>query len=633
MEVVILAGGRGHRFGGVKQFTPVAPDGATLLEVTVGDARRSGCDRAVIVTAPGCEDDVRALFATRPTPGCNIIVVTQRTEDLPTAAPVSRQKPWGTAHALWATRDVVTGPFMLFNADDHYGPNAPAALAAALGGDGPLPRFAMLAYPLNTTLSAAGTVSRAICKTDGKGYLSAMCEYPAIDSEGRIIDGDDAGRTLPPAAPVSMNAWAFTLDVFPLLEAYLRNFLATADLAHDECFLPSVINAGVRSGEIIVRVVTAPDRWCGMTWPEDRLRVSRRLTDLAAVYEAAEGFGLDVSRAAPTPYGAGLVNATWRLETGQGPRLLQRLNADIFCDPAAVAENAAVAATRIDDALRRQGDHNPRHRLVVLAGPQDRPWLRDTQGGIWRCLVFVPDARPANAAIPAEVRAAARTLGRFPGLVTEGTGPKLKEILPGFHNPPARFAALLEAATADVKDRLASCRDENDRLVALAELADRLPTDSLPTRPVHNDAKLDNVLVDVITGEALCVIDLDTTMPGFAPHDFGDLVRSAISGCPEDEPDLERVIVCQEVFRDLAAGYLEGSQGWLTQTERTWLVDGALVITYEQALRFLTDYLAGDVYYRTDVPGHNLRRARTQLRLLEQLLAAENDLQRIVNDS
>lgn len=351
---------------------------------------------------------------------------------------------------------------------------------------------------------------------------------------------------------------------------------------------------------------------------------------MEVVILVAEGFGLDVSRPAPMLFGTGLVNTTWRLETTQGPRLLQNLNTDIFSDPAAVAENAAAASVRIDDALRRQGDEDPRHRLVFLTGPQGHPWLRDNEGGVWRCLVFVPDARPADATSPAEVRAAARALGRFPGLVAGGTGPKLKEILPGFHDTPARLAALRSAAAADTCGRLASCRQEYDRLVDLAALADRLPLDSLPIRPVHNDAKLDNVLVDTNTGEAQCVIDLDTTMPGFAPHDFGDLVRSAVTGCPEDEPDLLRVVIRTTVFHDLAAGYLEGSKDWLTEAERMRLVDGALAITYEQSLRFLTDHLAGDVYYRIDEAGHNLRRARAQLHLLEQLLVSENDLRRIV---
>ncbi len=630
MEVVILAAGSGSRFGGVKQFAPVAPGGATLLEVTLGDALRAGCDRAVIVTAPGHHDDVRALFAARPVAGCEITFVTQRLEDLPAAAPVARDRPWGTAHALWAVRDAVKGPFLLFNADDHYGPNAPEVLAAALVGGGYVPRFAMLGYPLGTTLSGAGTVSRAICTTDPEELLTAMHEYSAIDSAGHVVDGNDAGRALPLTAPVSMNAWAFTLDVFPLLETYLLNFLATADLEHDECFLPAVIDAGVRSGAIEVRVVTAPDLWCGMTWPEDRQRVSRRLADLAGLYEAAGGFGLDVSRSAPIPYGTGLVNATWYLDTAQGPRLLQRLNADIFSDPAAVAVNAAAASIRIDDALRRQGDKEPRHRLVFLNGPHGRPWMCDNEGGMWRCLVFVPNARPADATIPEEVRAAAWAFGRFPDLVAEGKGPKLKETLPGFHDTPARLEALRSAAAFDSKDRLEACRQEYDRLVALAALADSLPPDSLPIRPVHNDAKLDNVLVDANSGEALCIIDLDTTMPGFAPHDFGDLIRSAVTGCPEDEPDLERVVIRKEVFHDLAAGYLEGSKGWLTEDERMRLVEGAIVITYEQALRFLADHFAGDVYYRIDEAGHNLRRARAQLHLLEQLLISENDLRRIV---
>jgi len=318
------------------------------------------------------------------------------------------------------------------------------------------------------------------------------------------------------------------------------------------------------------------------------------------------------------------------LETDNGPRLLQRINADIFSDPAAMAANAAAVSTRIDHALEKQGNHDPRHRLVFLNDAKGCSWLQDSNGGVWRCLVFVSDARPADAANPAEVHAAAQALGRFPGLVAGGTGPKLKEILPGFHDTPARLSALRSAAATDSCGRLESCHQQYERLVVLAALADRLPPGSLPVRPVHNDAKLDNVLVDATTGQALCVIDLDTTMPGFAPHDFGDLVRSSVTGCPEDEPDLEHVSIRETVFRDLTAGYLSGSRDWLTEVERNLLVDGALVITYEQALRFLTDYLAGDVYYRIDDSGHNLRRARAQLCLLEKLLISENDLSRIV---
>jgi len=633
VEVVILAAGASRRFGTTKQFTPVSPDNETLLEVTVGNARRSGCDRAVIVAAPGCEDDVRALFDARPVDGLEVVVVTQNPDDLPVTPPIDRERPWGTAHALWTARDSVTGPFLVFNADDDYGPNAPAALIAGLTPGELHPRFAVLGYPLGTTLSTAGTVSRAVCETDSVGMLVALYEYTAIDCNGRVTSGAEAGRTFPLDTPVSMNAWAFTTDLFPLLEASLRRFLADADPAQDECFLPDVVGSAVQAGVIEVRLVTAPDTWCGMTWPEDRDLVARRLSERASLICVAAGFGLDASDTTPAPYGDGLINATWLVDAAQGPHLLQRLNSEVFPDPVAVAENAAAAAARVDNALHRRGDDDPRHRLTFLDGPDGRPWLRDTEGGLWRAAVLVPNARPADPSRPAEVRAAARKLGRFPALVAEGEGPELREVLPGFHDTPARLTALYNRAEADAFGRLENCRVEFDRLDGLAPLAGRLPPAGQPTRLVHNDAKLDNVLVDTGTGEALCVVDLDTVMPGLAVHDFGDLVRFAVTGRPEDEPDLDRVVVRVPAFRDLAAGYLEGSAEWLNDSERSRLVDGVIVITFEQAVRFLADYLDGDSYFPVDDAEHNLCRARAQLRLLEELLAVEDELRRLIDDT
>jgi len=351
-----------------------------------------------------------------------------------------------------------------------------------------------------------------------------------------------------------------------------------------------------------------------------------------AVKLAAARFGLDVSTAPARRFGDGLVHTTWRLDTDQGPHLLQRLNARVFADPTVVAENAAAAAVRVDDALRHCGDVDSRHRLVFRHGPDRRPWYRDDAGVVWRAAVLVPGARPADPAHPAEVRAAAWLLGRFPGLVAAGSGPEPTVILPGFHDTAARLANLRLVADVDARGRLTACRTATDRLVELAPLAGRLAAGDLPVRLVHNDAKLDNVLVDDGTGEALCVVDLDTVMPGLAAHDFGDLVRSTVTGRPEDEPDLDRVVIREATFRDLVAGYLEGAEGWISTAERSWLVTGAIVITYEQALRFLADHLAGDTYYPVDEPGHNLRRARAQLRLLEELLAAEDDLRRCLDD-
>jgi len=190
---------------------------------------------------------------------------------------------------------------------------------------------------------------------------------------------------------------------------------------------------------------------------------------------------------------------------------------------------------------------------------------------------------------------------------------------------------------ADRAGRVAASREEIESLRRRADLADllatRLATGAVPCRLAHNDAKIANVLFDAGNGQALCVVDLDTTMPGFAPHDFGDLVRSAVSESAEDEPDLGRVRLRLPVYRALARGFLAGAGDGLSRAERSLLVAGALVIVYEQAIRFLADYLNGDRYYRTTRPGHNLDRTRTQLRLLELLEAARPELERTVAEA
>ena len=344
----------------------------------------------------------------------------------------------------------------------------------------------------------------------------------------------------------------------------------------------------------------------------------------------AERFGLEAADAGGRPFGQGLIHDTWRLETRQGPVLLQRLNGRVFADPGAMAENAAAAAARVDHALNLRGDHDPRHRLTYHTGPDGRPWARDDRGRIWRAARFVSDSRPADPREADEVRQAARLLGRFPGLVQVDHGPRPEAILPGFHDTPARLAALHAADRAASTSRRTEGREELARIHELSSLAHRLNSAELPPRLVHNDAKLDNVLVDVATGTALCVVDLDTVMPGLAAHDFGDLVRTSVTGRPEDEGQIDRITVDMDIFANLAEGYLDGAADWLEAHERAHLLDGALVIAFEQAVRFLTDHLQGDSYYTVDDSEHNLRRTRAQLRLLDQLLDREQELRRIM---
>ncbi len=619
MDVVLLAAGRGRRFGGAKQFEPVAPDGSTLLEVTIRECAVAGCSRAVVVTSPGDERVVTGLFSGRPVPGIEIVAVAQDPLDLPLPAP-ARDKPWGTAHAVWAARRHVDGAFLVFNADDYYGAGAADALIRELEeGDGDR-HCAMLGYPLIGTLSESGAVSRALCESDDAGLLTRLTEYTDIDARGNT-----GGARLPLGALVSMNAWGLTPRVFDLLGAALEEFVRGADLATGECFLPSAIESGVRSGEIEVRVIEAPGHWVGMTWAEDREKVRGHLADLEDARTAATAFGLD-SRSPIAPHGAGLVHATWRVGSGH---LLQSINARVFGDPVSVVRNADAAARRIDHALRERGDDDPRHRLHYLRTHENLPHFTDGRGRTWRGMRRIDGARPARPEQAEEIREAAACFGRLPGLLAAGEGPEPFSVIPGFHDTPARHASFVQMLESDPRGRRHRCSEACDRLARASSLAEGLV--GLPVRFVHNDAKLDNVLVDRESGRVLCAIDLDTVMPGLAAHDFGDLVRSAVTGRPEDEADLEQLDVRLEVFECLARGYLEGARDWITPGERASLVDGALAITFEQALRFLTDYLEGDVYYRVDDEGHNLRRARAQIRLLDRLLDRETELRAIVS--
>jgi Ser/Thr protein kinase RdoA (MazF antagonist) len=259
----------------------------------------------------------------------------------------------------------------------------------------------------------------------------------------------------------------------------------------------------------------------------------------------------------------------------------------------------------------------------------------DDSGGHWRALVFVEGTVTHETAHgPEEAYETARAFGRFQRLLGGWDGPRLHEVIPGFHDTPRRLAALETAAAADRCGRLAESRPEVDALLAQRPLAhallDARDRGDAPERVVHNDAKIANVLLDARTGEGLCVVDLDTVMPGLSLYDFGDMARSMASGAAEDERELARIEVDAELFAALARGFLDGAGDLLGAAERGLLVTAARVITYEQAVRFLADWLDGDRYYRTapDRPRHNLERARAQRALLDALTRAERALAR-----
>lgn len=334
-------------------------------------------------------------------------------------------------------------------------------------------------------------------------------------------------------------------------------------------------------------------------------------------------FALPAPPAAAEALPGGLINRSWRVLAGDGSEwLLQRINPDVFADGALVMENIA----RVTEHLRRRagrGADDGRGCLALVRTSDDAVAVRDADGAWWRMYRFIGGAHSQLTARDAnDAFLAARAFGEFLAQLADFQEP-LHETIPGFHDTARRLAALEEASAADPRARRRHARTELEfangwRRLAF-QLGPLLDSGRLPRRVTHNDAKIANVLFDDDTGAALCVIDLDTVMPGTALCDVGDLLRSLASRAGEEAVDPAEVEVERERVEAVQEGWLTGAAQVVTPEERALVLDAGRVIAYEQGVRFLTDYLEGDRYYPVDDDEHNLRRARTQFRIVEQL--------------
>ncbi len=339
--------------------------------------------------------------------------------------------------------------------------------------------------------------------------------------------------------------------------------------------------------------------------------------DIEAARAACTAFELPAHVQGIYRHGNGHIHQTYRAGTAAGDFLLQGLNAQVFPDLEAIAENTARIAGHL--AL-----HPGRTRVRLTPRPtRTGNWLhRDAAGAVWRVFDFIPGAICHEIAPnPGIIETAARAFGDYQLRLADLPAPPLRETLPGFHDTRRRFTQLEHAIATDPAGRRDGATPEIAALLERRPLAGALQDLDLPQRTVHNDTKLNNLLFDAATGEALCVIDWDTTMPGLAAHDYGDMVRTMAGNCAEDEPDASRVLLLPERLDAIRRGYLDAVADWLTPAEIGSLELGARTILFEQACRFLTDHLAGDVYYPVNQPGHNLVRARVQLSLLASLEA------------
>jgi len=342
------------------------------------------------------------------------------------------------------------------------------------------------------------------------------------------------------------------------------------------------------------------------------------------------------------PFGSGHINDTFRVLTtaSDGTEyLLQRLNHHVFRDVDAVMQNIALVTHHLRQRyLNNMGDaYNAGIKVMTLIPTKEgRLYHLDENGDCWRIFVFLTGTRSYDVVqTPDQAREGGRAFGEFQRLLADLDPRLIREVLPAFHHIGRRLENLSRAVDEDPIQRVSSVGAELDfirlreqRMRTILSLAD---AGRLPIRVTHNDTKFNNVLLDE-HDRAQCVIDLDTVMPGYVAYDFGDAIRTIISSAPEDEPDLDKIRLSIDLFEAYTEGYLSEMHSILTEDELETLVEGVLLLPYMQGVRFLTDFLEGDHYYKTTHPEHNLQRTRSQLRLVEQLEAHEQELRKIVAD-
>ena len=341
------------------------------------------------------------------------------------------------------------------------------------------------------------------------------------------------------------------------------------------------------------------------------------------------------------PFGNGHVNDTYLVTFDQGGvrlnYVLQRINGDVFKEPEKVMDNIDRVTKHVLQKIRQSHMEMKKRTVRLLRNPQNKPYVIDDDGNYWRSYVFVERARAYDVLESAEQAfGIAKAFGEFQQLLTDLPGGRLHDTIPDFHNTPKRLEQLEAAIAADPVGRAARVKKEIDFIFDRREDAGSLlklnRSGDIPERITHMDTKCNNVLIDDLSGEGICVIDLDTVMPGLSLYDFGDMVRTSVSPAAEDETDLSKVQARTGVFRALVKGYLEGAQGCLTRKEMELLPFSGILITYEIGLRFLTDFLEGDSYFRISRPQQNLDRCRTQFTLVQRLTEKQDELNAIVKE-
>ena len=344
-----------------------------------------------------------------------------------------------------------------------------------------------------------------------------------------------------------------------------------------------------------------------------------------------QAFCPDGTSVSCTEFGHGHINSTFRVTTDTGCRyILQRINQNVFKNPPQVMENISAVTEHL-----QKKDRDPRHVLHFVRTKQGQYWHRSEDGEYWRMYAFVDGCCLEAPETDRDFYESAVAFGTFQEQLSDFPADTLYETIPEFHNTVDRYRQFREAVAENRSGRADTCREEIEYALSLEALGGTLQKmreeGTLPLRVTHNDTKLNNVLLDKETHKGLCILDLDTIMPGLSLYDYGDSIRFGAATCPEDEPDASKMHIDLHLFRVYTRGFLEAAPS-LTAKEVEMMPMGAMIMTLEVGIRFLKDYLDGDVYFKTAYPEHNLVRARTQLALVRDMLAHREEMDAIVQE-
>ncbi len=355
------------------------------------------------------------------------------------------------------------------------------------------------------------------------------------------------------------------------------------------------------------------------------------------MYQILSGFDIDGDIIKSEEYGNGHINKTYLVTTTTEKKyILQQININVFKRPKDVMENIELVTNHIRSKESCNGQDASRASLEIVGTKRNGSYVK-LRENYWRCYKFIAGAKTYEKITnPLQFYEVGKAIGKFQLQLSDFPIERLHITIPDFHNTPKRYETFISVANMDEYDRGLDVFNEFkficDRQDDMRIIEDGLTNGSIPLRVTHNDTKLNNIMIDESTNEAVCVIDLDTVMPGSVLYDFGDAIRVGASTAVEDEKDLSKIQVDFELFELFTRGFLETVHHILTPTEVENLVNSAKIITLECGMRFLTDYLDGDHYFAIHYEGHNLVRARAQFKFVEEIEKNYDQLQKIVMD-